>query len=153
MIMPNTKTQQFSHCTPFSLYPSPSFLLSSFNLLLSLPVVQLSPIMALPCFSNRRLEINSTLVWPETLAELNMNDWDCSYTCCWERCMMALAGMGLCFSLLPRVNIHAVLCSSSSSPDHWATLSEISVQHCGDIVGVVLLSLALNSDQSDSIIW
>lgn len=108
MIMPPTKTQWFRHCTPLSPYPSPSFLLSSFNLLLSLPVVQFSPIMALPCFSNRRLEINSTLVWPETLAELNMNDWDCSYTCCWERCMMALAGMGVCFSLLPRVTIHAV---------------------------------------------
>uniref|UniRef100_A0A8P4KI44 Uncharacterized protein n=1 Tax=Dicentrarchus labrax TaxID=13489 RepID=A0A8P4KI44_DICLA len=62
------------HCTLFSPPPSSSFLLSSFNLLLSLPLVQLSLPHGPPRFSNRRLEINSTLVWPETLVELNMND-------------------------------------------------------------------------------
>lgn len=69
--------------------------------------------------------------------------------------MMAPGDMGFCFSFLPPVNSLAILCCTSYSvPDHRATLflSEISVQHCGRIVGVVILSLAPNSDQSDGII-
>ena len=80
--------------------------------------------MALPCFSNRRLEINSTLVWPETLVELNMNDWDCSSTCCWERDAWWLLGIWgfFIFSFLPAINSQAILCCSYSWPDGWATL-------------------------------
>lgn len=54
---------------------------------LSLPVF-LSP------YCNGRLAINSALVWPETLLELNMNDWDCSSTCHWECRMRPRRGKG-----------------------------------------------------------
>lgn len=58
----------------------PDFFSQLYSLLLASRCLSL-PLSFLPHHSNRRLAINSALVWPETLAELNMNDWDCSSTC------------------------------------------------------------------------
>lgn len=95
---------------PLSSFPP---LLSSFSLWLLLPVAQLLPLTVRPLFSNRRLEINSTLVWPETLMKLNMNDWDCSSTCCWDRCMMALGD----FFFIPL---------SSKQPGHFVLFLQLT---------------------------
>lgn len=65
----------------------PRSVFSILFLSLSLPAF-LSP------YCNGRLAINSALVWPETLLELNMNDWDCSSTCHWERRMRPRRGKG-----------------------------------------------------------
>lgn len=152
-------------------------LLSPFNLLLSLPVVQLhlpSPhslphlLTDLPHFSNRSLEINSALVWPETLAELNMNDWDCSNTCCWEREREMHDGswgygpffcffVFVCFPSLPPANSRAILCCSLSSLDGWATLLRCrwvrsAVEFAKYCWRFAILMLALNEGTSP-MVW
>ena len=71
------ETHWCSHCTLCSTLHLPPLLFQSLALTPCRPSP--SPHHNPPLFSNRRLEINSTLVWPETLVELNMNDWDCSY--------------------------------------------------------------------------
>lgn len=71
------------HISPRSPVYSPAHLFLS----LFLPAL-LSP------HSNGRLAINSTLVWPETLLELNMNDWDCGSTCHRERRTRPARGKG-----------------------------------------------------------
>lgn len=82
-----------------------------------------------------------------------MNDWDCSYTCCWGRCLMVL---GCVFFAAPPVNSHAISCRSFPSAVHRATLSHWRSACDAAGFGIfrhVILSSAQNTDQPGGIIW
>lgn len=115
--MIRSKTGTFISLLHFLLFHFLSFF-QSLDLTPCCPALSLT---ALPHFGNRRLEINSTLVWPETLLEIKYE---------WLRLQLYLLlgemydGSWVCvFRRSPQVNSHAISCRFYTSAVRRATLS------------------------------